>query len=481
MTYTGGMTDFAGKRVTVMGLGRFGGGIGVTRWLAGQGARVVVSDIDPHEELTGAIAQIQDLVDQGLVTLKLGGHTLDEFTQTDMVVANAAVAKPWENRFLLASEAAGVKVTTEIVLMLERLATRRSRLIGITGSVGKSTTTAMIHHALASVMGSPAGGGARVVLGGNIGGSLLGELSQLPEDAFVVLELSSAMLYWIERCMGTSSGSGRGWSPGVAVVTNIAPNHIDWHGSKEHYVESKKHLIRHQRGGDVCVLGESVRDWAALSPARCVPIDARNFTGELSVPGEHNRVNAAGALAACSAAAREADPVLFARAIRAFPGLAHRLQLAVEVRREGAAGGPVRYYNDSKSTTPESTLRAVEAVAGVPGVGRARIHLIAGGYDKGADLSAIGRLARELAGLYCIGATGEAIAKLGQESGGSEKIVRRGTLAEAMQAVAERVRPGDAVLLSPGCASWDQYTNFEERGDEFVHLARQQAESGAHA
>src|SRR5436190_4214762 len=159
--------DFTGRRVTVMGLGRFGGGSGVARWLASQGADVLVTDLQSAEKLAEPIAEIQDLVDQGSVTLRLGEHNVSDFTTPDLVIANPAVPKPWENRFIRSAIAAGVPVTTEIRLLTERI--NRLKTIGITGSAGKSTTSAMIHHILVKA-------GVRAHLGGNIGGSLLNDL-----------------------------------------------------------------------------------------------------------------------------------------------------------------------------------------------------------------------------------------------------------------------------------------------------------------
>lgn len=463
------MSDYSGMRVTVMGLGQFGGGIGVTKWLVARGASVLVTDRDGEEKLRGPLTQIQTLIDAGKVRLRLGEHREEDFERTDLVVASAAVAKPWENRYLMAARNAAHRVTTEIALLLSNLRVERRGVIGVTGSVGKSTTTAMIHHALSSVYC----GSRSVIMGGNIGGSLLERVDGLPRDSVVVLELSSAMLWWIDH-FAEQIGAIGSWSPSVAVVTNIAPNHVDWHGSVEHYVESKKHIIRHQHPGDTCVLGENVWAWRAESAADAVKIDGERFPGVPSVPGAHNRVNAAGALLAASAAAPEVDPVLIARAIRGFTGLAHRLQ---EVRSDPRSG--VRFFNDSKSTTPEATLTAVHALCGDSSgeAGMRRVHLIAGGYDKGVDLSSIGEMSGRLAGLYCIGATG---AKIAASAKGGECLVYA-TLAEAMRAVAGRAKADECVLLSPGCASWDQYTNFEARGDEFVRLAMGGAEDGSGA
>ncbi|MCC6321640.1 MAG: UDP-N-acetylmuramoyl-L-alanine--D-glutamate ligase [Phycisphaerales bacterium] len=457
--------DLSGKKVTVMGLGRFGGGVGVTRWLAANGADVLVTDLEPADRLSDSIDQIRPLVDSGAVELRLGGHNVSDFTTCDLVIANVAVPKPWDNRFTRAAEAANIPVTTEISLFLARLpAHARERTIAVTGSVGKSTTSAMIHHAL-NRAAAARGECERVLLGGNIGVSLLDELGSINDRTWLVLELSSAMLHWLDR------DRTRGWSPRVAVITNISPNHIDWHGSVEHYTASKQLLLRSQRPADVAVLGESVWDWRTLTPAACKLVRADLFVPKMLLPGEHNRENAAAALLACAGAMPDCPPAVFADAIAAFGGLPHRLQLVAEKPRTRCERGePMRFYNDSKSTTPESCIRAIEALAAMPGFAGSRIHLIAGGYDKGSDLSPIAHAAGRLAGLYTIGKTGP---KLAEAAAG--KAVQAGTLDAAFAAALERMRPGDALLLSPGCASWDQFINYEKRGEAFIRLVEELA------
>lgn len=468
--YDRGMIDLAGKRVTVMGLGRFGGGIGVTRWLCARGADVLVTDKDGEADLADSVAQIGGLVGTGQVRLRLGEHNVSDFTDTDLVVANAAVPKPWDNRYLRAAEAGGVPITTEISLTVGELVRRgAARTVGITGSAGKSTTTAMIHHALTAVLGPK---GQKVVMGGNIGGSLLGEMESIGPGTIVVLELSSAQLYWLGRTVEPR------WSPRVAVVTNLSANHLDWHGDFGHYGASKRSMLEGQRAGDVAVLGAGVWAWREGTRARAVMVEPGSISVRLRLPGEHNRFNAAAALEACMAVAPEADRGALLGAIADFGGLAHRLQLVDEVPAVGGDGA-VRFYNDSKSTTPESALKAVEAIAGAEGGALGRIHLIAGGYDKGSDLSPIARLAGELAGLYTIGATGRTLAELAGGAGGAgDRVHACETLGRAFGVAASRARGGDVVLLSPGCASWDQYVNFEARGDEFVALVKAQAGAG---
>ncbi len=483
------MLEVAGKRVTVMGLGRFGGGVGVTRWLAAQGAEVLVTDLDPADKLAASVAQVQDLADRGAVTLRLGGHNVSDFTTCDVVVANPAVPRPWENRFLRAARAAKIPVTTEIRLLVERLPSRR-HTIGVTGSAGKSTTTAMIAHVLRRTAGA-----GRVHTGGNIGGSLLGELDRIRDGDWVVLELSSAMLYWLGRGVGYEGA--RGWSPSVAVITNITPNHTDWHGTFEHYAHSKQEIFRYQEPCDAVVEavgpGASAsahpHAWSAGATSTAVHVRLDELLPRvwppalrLRVPGEHNRRNAllAAVVAACQRAERlpGEPPDDAVRAVlpllEDFAGLPHRLQFV------GQRAG-VRCYNDSKCTTPEAALLAVAAFADDPGA--TRVHLIAGGYDKGSDLSAVARLAtgeHALAGLYTIGRTGPTIAAAARKAGARDNVFECGTLDSAVREALSRARPGDVLLLSPACASWDQFTNFEERGERFAHLVRAASEEGAH-
>ncbi|MBS0198030.1 MAG: UDP-N-acetylmuramoyl-L-alanine--D-glutamate ligase [Planctomycetes bacterium] len=448
-----------GANITVMGLGHFGGGAGVARFLVGRGANVLVTDMQPADKLADGVADIADLVEQGSVRLRLGEHNISDFTTCDLVVANPAVPKPWDNRFLRAAHAAGIPVTTEIRLVIESLP-RGVATIGITGSAGKSTTSAMIAHILERLSASGQISG-RVWFGGNIGGSLLADVSAITPADHVVLELSSAMLYWLGE--GVGFDAARGWSPDVAVLTNISNNHIDWHGDFNHYCDSKLNIFRyHQRSARIIPASTpdaalAARIAAAAGPTAITPAVPKGGV-PLLIPGAHNVLNAATAAAAAHAAGIANTPSELLPLLADFAGLPHRLQCVCE--RAG-----VRYFNDSKSTTPDSCLLAVRAFDEAPG--RSRVHLIVGGYDKGSDLSPVAALANQLAGLYTIGKTGPAIA-----AAAGPKALACGTLDQAMSAIASRARPGDVALLSPACASWDQFKNYEQRGGHFAALAR---------
>ncbi|MCC7406718.1 MAG: UDP-N-acetylmuramoyl-L-alanine--D-glutamate ligase [Phycisphaeraceae bacterium] len=424
----------AGRRVVVMGLGRFGGGIGVTRFLARQGAGVLVTDRAKQDELAESLAAIADCGAE----LRLGEHRESDFTSADLVVASPAVPLHTDP-YLQAARQAGVPITSEIRLLVERLPDPR-KVIGVTGSAGKSTTTAMIGHVLVAVFGAQ-----NVHVGGNLGGSLLERVETIRPDDLVVLELSSFMLEHLAPAR---------WSPGVAVVTNITPNHLDWHGCFEAYAAAKQVILEHQLPQDAAVLGpglQAMRVPAGLVVRVEAPPDPPL---PLLLPGWHNQLNAAVALAAVGILG--VDRVAAAKALAEFAGLPHRMQMAVE--HQG-----VRYYNDSKATTPEATMLALESFE--PGIA----HLILGGYDKGSDFTALAhKAATHAQAVYTIGLTGSKIADLVEKAGGT--VVRCGNLENAVTQIVGRVHRGDVVLLSTASASWDQFTHYEQRGAAFIEL-----------
>jgi UDP-N-acetylmuramoylalanine--D-glutamate ligase len=447
---------FNGKRIVVMGLGRFGGGVGVSRWLARQGAVVTVTDQDSPEKLQSSVAQLADLP----ITFQLGGHDENILDACDLLVVNPAVDKS-RSGFFQAALGRRIELTTEINIFLQRCP---AKIIGVTGSVGKSTTTAMIH--LAVTAGLKHIGSPRVCwLGGNIGHSLLGELDDMKPDDLVVLELSSFMLEdipWIR------------FSPQIAVVTNLVGNHLDRHVTLENYAAAKQNILRFQNAQDVAILNDddpTVRTWSAISSGRTMHyrIGHRDDI-KLAVPGRHNQSNALAALAVLDAVGLAAMKAVALSALETFPGLPHRLQL-VHTTPDG-----VQWFNDSKATTPEAAMTALAALE------KQAFICIVGGYDKHADMTEFCRqLAIQARGVLGIGATGAALVAGAIKAGASQDSTKYvGSLSAAVMAAKTWIRNQKsgprtikAVLLSPGCASYDQFTNYEQRGDMFAELARQ--------
>ncbi|HEY5314213.1 MAG TPA: Mur ligase family protein, partial [Pirellulales bacterium] len=226
--------EVAGKRVTVMGLGRHGGGVGAARWLAQQGARVTVTDQLPAEALQASVAALAGVA---IEHWQLGGHDEQTFRACDWLVVNPAV-RPGEPLVQLAVRC-GARVTSEIELFLSNCP---ARVVGVTGSVGKSSTACMLHHIFQAA-------GVRSWLGGNLGGSLLSDLAAMQPQDWVVLELSSFQLDWLSRDMRM---------PELAVVTNCQRNHLDWHGTIEHYRQAKQRLLAGQQPGDRYLLGDAL-------------------------------------------------------------------------------------------------------------------------------------------------------------------------------------------------------------------------------
>jgi len=444
-------------RVTVMGLGRFGGGVGAVRWLCAQGARVLVTDMAPAGDLSESLREIEALP----VELRLGGHDERDFRDADLVVVNPAVRE--DSPYLAAARQAGTPITTEINLFVER---RPQRAVGVTGSVGKSTTTAMIGHVLERTLS-----GRRVWTGGNLGGSLLGALTEIKADDVVVLELSS---FQLARIAAVS------WSPAVAVVTGISPNHVDWHGDFEAYCDAKMNIVRFQGDGASLVLRDDEalaqrvarvaggRDaWSygldGLTPVARLgrlgsPLASRSLRWDeaaLSVPGHHNLENAAAALTVAEILGVDAAGAT--AALRSFQSLPDRMELIATI--DG-----VRYYNDSKATTPAASITAMRSI-------EPPMLLILGGYDKGIDMAPAARHAATCARyVACIGQTGPSIAAAVRAAGGEADT--HPDLESAVMACRRRAQACDSVVLSPGCASFGMFTNYRARGDAFRRIVR---------
>lgn len=449
-------STLATSRVTVMGIGRFGGGAGIIRHLLDAGAEVVATDLLDEHALAATIEVLNRHPRRSALTLRLGRHEVADFTDTDLVVVNPAVPKPWDSPYLKAARAAGVPITTEVRVAVDALPGRR--FVGVTGSAGKSSTASMIHHALGEL-------GIPTALGGNIGGSLLESIAQVPERAWVVLELSSFMLHWLGE-------DRRPWSPDLAVLTNLSPNHLDWHGNFDEYSTAKSAIVRHRESPRLLTdfsrenpaaaraAADSAGDWwsgpSAVMQRHLATIDASAI--DLDLLGPHQRRNARLALAAVSAIleeeAIEADFERLHRSLKNFEGLPHRLQ---PLRSPANLAG-MRFIDDSKATTPEATLLALESMDD-----RSTVHLIVGGADKGVDLAAVKSQSNSVAGLYAIGVVSTSLV------GGIEgRSTLSGTLPQAVADAAARMRPGDTLLLSPGCASWDQFNDYRERGKVFA-------------
>lgn len=453
--------DWQGRRVLVVGLGRFGGGVGVTRWLAERGSVVTVTDQAEAASLAASIESVSGLG----VALKLGGHDDCNLHAVDLAVINPGVVKHRSPLFARIC-AANIPWTTELNLFCERCP---APVVGVTGSFGKSTTCAMLSLILEAASRDEPGICTGVHLGGNIGRSLLGELTRIGERDIVVLEMSNAQLEDVPRI---------NWCPRWGALTNLHPHHLDRYDDPGCYFRAKLNLLgaATERApspvrsnsmaalvvGDLCpeaegLLGRRLRDRDMVVHRVPAAESAIGAAMELSIPGEHNRSNARCALAIARAIG--VSDALSLAALRSFAGLPHRLQRVGEVHG-------VRYFNDSKSTSPTATCVSVQAID-------TPIVLIAGGQDKtDAELDAWANVvASRCRVVLCAGESGPRLrASLDGVSRVGPVVEVCDDYPQALARAQALARLGDSVLFSPGAPSFDAYSNFAERGDHFISL-----------
>ena len=444
------ISKFANKKVLVLGLAK--SGESAARLLDKLGAIVTVNDGKPFEENPAA----QSLLEEGIKVIT-GGHPLELLDEDfEWMVKNPGI--PYNNPMVMRALEKKIPVITEVELAY---LISDAPIIGITGSNGKTTTTTMIAEVLTA-------GGQNGLLSGNIGFPA----SQVAQDAgetdTLVMELSSFQLMGIET-----------FHPEIAVITNLMPTHLDYHGSFEEYVAAKWNIQKNMTASDYVVLNfnqDLAKELAKKTAAQVIPFstqekvdgayldgDVLTFRGEaimtaseLGVPGSHNVENALATIAV--AKLRGIDNQVIRETLAHFGGVKHRLQYVGEINQ-------VKFYNDSKSTNILATQKALS------GFDNSKVILIAGGLDRGNEFD---ELVPDIKGLKKMVILGESAVRVKRAADQAEvSYLDASDIRDATRKAFSVAEPGDVILLSPANASWDMYKNFEVRGDEFLAVFKE--------
>ena len=452
--------ELRNKRVLVVGLARTG--MATALFCAARGARVTATDTRTESELEAAVAELR----KAGVDLELAGHRQELIQGADLIIPSPGV--PADAPLLQSARSKGVTIWSEIELASRFL---KGRLIGITGSNGKTTTTSLIEHTLKKA-------GFSTILAGNIGTPLISCVEKTSDKTITVAELSSFQLELVEK-----------FRPNISLFLNLTPDHLDRHHTLESYGAAKARIFENQTEADSAVLNADDPGTTPYAPAkpqlfwfsRKQRVAQGAFVREsdilfrsegteekvlqladIPLAGSHNVENVLAAVVATRLAG--AEPAAVAKGVRSFAGVEHRLEFVAEI-------GGVRFYNDSKATNVDATLKALDAFPG-------RILIILGGKDKGSDYTVLQARLREKAILAVL--LGAAAGKIEKQIAGSVAIEQAGTIERAVETAANAARPGDVVLLAPACASFDQFQNYEHRGrvfKELVHQLERQAAS----
>ena len=437
---------FEGKRITVMGLGVLGRGVGDVEFLAKCGAHVLVTDKKIESELAESVEKLKKYPN---VSYHLGGHEEKDFIDCDMVIKAAGV--PLDSPEVAAARAAGIPVYMSTALFARSAIAEGAIIVGITGTRGKSTTTQMIYHSLVHA-------NRRVHLGGNIRGiSTLALLPEIEKGDIVVLELDS----WQLQGFGDLQ-----ISPQIAVFSNLMPDHQNYYSNMDEYFEDKANIFRNQHQGDVLIIGKSVEDRVRkVKPSgeahvtESIPEDWK-----LKIPGEHNRENAA--LAAEALRALKLSEGEVRAGLESFEGIEGRLQFLREIRG-------VKIFNDNNATTPDATIAGLRAVDPED---NKNIVLIMGGDDKKLDMSdLISEIPKHCSKVILFKERGTDRVRdeiFALKDQGIEVHEEEG-LDNTVQRAFAVARSSEIILYSPAFSSFGKYFKNEfDRGDQFVSLIK---------
>lgn len=430
---------FKDKKITLMGLGLLGRGINVARFLAENGADLIITDLKNRAELAPALAELKDFQ----IKYVLGKHQLGDFKNRDMVIKAAGV--PLDSLFIKEAISHGIPVEMDASLFAKL---SPAKLIGITGTRGKSTVTKMIYHGLKNHYSA-----GNIYLGGNIKGkATLPLLNRAESGDWAVLELDS----WQLQGFGDSK-----ISPQISIFTNFLPDHLNYYqNDMKRYFKDKANIFKYQNENDYLILTKQAQQEIEKRYSREIKSNLILAGGlpkdwQLNILGEHNRINAA--LAKQVLELMGLDREMIKETIENYSGEPGRLEFIREVRG-------VRYYNDTNATTPEACMAALDALNGDKG-----IVLIAGGADKGLEFNGlIQKIKTRVKALVLIrGSATEKILQLIPKSGFCP-IKLAADMEEAVQQANQYVQKGEIALLSPAAASFGVFKNEYDRGEQFV-------------
>ncbi|HTR18399.1 MAG TPA: Mur ligase family protein [Candidatus Paceibacterota bacterium] len=437
----GACTPFEGKKITLLGLGLLGRGVGDAEFLAKCNARLVVTDVKTREQLQDPVARLEKYPN---IEFHLGGHRAEDFSGIDLVIKAAGV--PLDSPEVAEAKKNGVQVAMSTAFFAKSAMEMGATVVGVTGTRGKSTTAQMIVEVLKAA-------GKNVLLGGNVRGvSTLAMLPDVSNDTVAVLELDS----WQLQGFGDMK-----ISPHIAVFTNLMPDHLNYYGGDmEKYFSDKANLFRYQKPGDFLFVGKTVLEKISAAQPPVAPRVLQPIPDDwkLKILGEHNRENAS--LAAAALRALGCSEKEIRDGLERFEGVEGRLQFVREVN--GA-----KIYNDNNATTPEATIAALEALA-------KNITLIIGGSEKGLDLTALVASIREHASRVII-LTHEKYEGSARLAGEFKKVGVAFQEADSLQKavdIAMRETTQGVVLFSPAFASFGMFKNEYERNDEFLRIVR---------